>query len=168
MFPLAITADGSELLLKDASSDALWSASALGGARRRLGDLVATGADWSPDGRQIVYTKGHELHVARNDGTELRKLTTMEGTLDDPWWSPEGQRIRFTVYTTGASALWQISTDGSNLHALFPDWRNSHSDGDWTADGKYFVFQAENKGTWSLWALRSQQYHVRQHGSPHS
>jgi Tol biopolymer transport system component len=156
LYPLAIAPDGSELLLKDVSSCALWMAPAMGGSRRWLGDLVATGgADWSPDRRQIVYVKGHELHIARSDGSELRKLATLEGDANNPMWSPDGQRIRFTVaVATNASALWEIATDGSDLHALFPNWKNSQSNGGWTSDGQYFIFQAENKGTWSLWARR--------------
>jgi DNA-binding winged helix-turn-helix (wHTH) protein len=57
----------------------------LGGSARRLGNLLARrgSAAWSPDGQQVVYARGKELHIARRDGTEVRKLATVAG---DPAW----------------------------------------------------------------------------------
>ena len=83
----------------------LWVAPPLSGSPRRLGDLIATSrhtlingngfsvprrrgdiwdrhqsaAAWSPDGRQLVYARGDELHLARSDGTGDRKLATFAG-----------------------------------------------------------------------------------------
>ena len=161
MLPLDISADGSELLIREVSTvgdgirsaGALWAAPVLGGARRRIGDLVVTWARWSPDGSYIVYT-ANGLHIARSDGTDSRSLVK-EGPYF-PRWSPDGRRIRFTTMTgfDNHRALWEISTDGRNLHALFPNWRNSCEAGAWTADGKYFVFQATSNGIDSIWALR--------------
>src|SRR5438445_383993 len=39
------------------------------GLPRRLGDIVAHDASWSPDGEQIVYARANELYVARHDGS---------------------------------------------------------------------------------------------------
>jgi eukaryotic-like serine/threonine-protein kinase len=46
----------------------------------------------------------------------------------------------------------EVSVDGTDLHRLLPDRRNSPRDccGHWTADGKYFVFESNNQ----IWALR--------------
>jgi serine/threonine protein kinase/Tol biopolymer transport system component len=157
MCPLDISKYGSEMLLREVSSGALWTAPVLGGARRRLGGLVVTSARWSPDAGKIVYTKAHEVHIARSDGTEIRKLATVAGEPFLPSWSPDGLKIRFsTLGLLGweIRALWEVSADGSNFHALLPDWKNSHCCGNWTPDGKYFVFQAQSKGTWNIWARR--------------
>jgi Tol biopolymer transport system component len=45
-------------------------------------------------------------------------------------------------------------SDGSNLHALFPNWQEPQCCGTWTRDLKYFVFQARNKGVETIWAIR--------------
>jgi hypothetical protein len=34
----------------------LWSLPVLGGSPRRLGEIVASGAAWSPDGKTLAYT----------------------------------------------------------------------------------------------------------------
>ncbi len=36
--------------------------------------FIASYASWSPDGQRIVYSNGHDLLVARNDGSEIHKL----------------------------------------------------------------------------------------------
>jgi serine/threonine protein kinase len=85
---VSISPDRTELLLcrQPASSVApceLWVAPLLGGPPRRLGDLAAENgvAAWSPDGQQLVYARDRELHIARSDGVEVRKLATLVGEL---------------------------------------------------------------------------------------
>lgn len=50
---------GSELLVIDAqgvpAKGPLWGVPILGGSPRRLGDLVASDAKWSPDGKWLAY-----------------------------------------------------------------------------------------------------------------
>lgn len=140
----------------------LWVASVLGGAPWRLGELLeSSGAAWAPDGQELAYIKGQELHVAKSDGTELRRLRVVNATLSlgdaepgkisPPRWSPDGSRIRFDVQDASqTTSIWEISTDGTNLHALLPSWHEAHCCGCWTADGKYFVFSSGG----NIWAIR--------------
>jgi serine/threonine protein kinase/Tol biopolymer transport system component len=165
---LDISRDGSDLLIGRYEEHAksgkltLWTAPVLGGSPRRLGDLVAVDAAWSPDGERLVYGKENELEVARSDGTEARKLTAVSGTPDHLRWSPDGNSIRFTLIsepnskfvTTKRYSLWEVSADGSHLHALFPNWREPQFSGNWTRDGRYFVFGVESKGIHTIWAIR--------------
>ena len=88
--PLPMTANlidlspGGELLLgRDSGGTGwalrteLWGKPLLGGEPpRRLGNLIAhnMAAAWSPDGQQLIYAVNKELHIARSDGTEIRKL----------------------------------------------------------------------------------------------
>jgi eukaryotic-like serine/threonine-protein kinase len=124
----------------------LWVASVLGGAPRRLGELVEdSGAAWAPNGQELVYIKGQELHVAKSDGAEVRKLGVVTGSPTAPRWSPDGSRIRFNVQTGSQSiSIWEVSRDGTNLHALLPGWHDGQCCGTWTADGRYFVFNSCN------------------------
>ncbi|MFL6351854.1 MAG: protein kinase domain-containing protein [Bryobacteraceae bacterium] len=167
---LDISRDGSELLIGRGEERApsghlaLWTVPVLGGSTRRLGDLVAVSAAWSPDGERLVYGTENKLEVARSDGTEPRKLAAISGTPDYIRWSPDGKSIRFTLKREPSSkfangvwngySLWEVSADGSRLHALFPGWREPQFFGNWTRDGRYFVFGVENNGIDTIWAVR--------------
>jgi eukaryotic-like serine/threonine-protein kinase len=129
----------------------LWAVPVLGGSPRRLGEGRA--AAWSPDGRKMVYAKGHDLFLAKSDGSETRKLVTAADRTFSPAWSPDGKVIRFSVgdYSITQSALWQVASDGTNMHPLFSGWHTPPDEccGKWTADGRYFVFQSKG----NIWAV---------------
>jgi Tol biopolymer transport system component len=132
----------------------------LGGSARTLGNILAHDASWTPDGRKIVYANGNDLFLASSDGSEPRKLVTAPGSPSWPRWSPDGRRLRFTVeeYEPPSTTLWEVSVDGTNPHRLLPGWNNPPNEccGTWTADGKYFVFQATRENEGGLWAVREE------------
>jgi len=157
-----IAPDHTELLVRDAdywgASGALWAVPTLGGSPRRLGNIVASGAAWSPDGRTIAYaTRDNDLFVANGDGAGSRKLVKLSG--DGSWirWSPDGTHVRFTIHEpeTNTTSLWEISADGNHLRPLLPDWSTTPAEccGNWTADGKYYVFQSIRGNVPNIWAL---------------
>ncbi len=128
------------------------------GQPHRLSGLLGHDATWSPDGARIAYANGSDVLVARADGNEARKLVTTSGR---PWWlrwSPDGSRLRFTLYDpkTSSFALWEVFADGSSLHPLLPGWNSPPAEccGNWTPDGSYFVFQATREGRTAIWAVR--------------
>ena len=128
------------------------------GAPHRVGNLLSSDGTWSPDGKTIVYANGHDLYLANNDGTDSRKLVSAGGSTAWPRWSPDGTIVRFTVYDPEryASSLWEVARDGTGLHPLLPGWNNPPLEccGNWTADGRYFVFQSEHRGRVNIWAVR--------------
>jgi serine/threonine protein kinase len=156
-----ISPDGSLLLMNTARGTSLdgplWSVPVVGGSPRRLGNLDGHSAAWSPDGTKLVFGKGNEIFLAKSDGGEPRRLLTTAGTASDLRWSRDGSTLRFTVNDprTNDRSIWQASVDGSNLHALLPGWNTTPNEccGNWTTDGKYFVFQAQRDDTANLWAL---------------
>ena len=139
----------------------LWLLPIVGASPRRVGDLLAYGAGWAPDGERIVYARGSDLYVARSDGSGSQKLASVPGNADWPRWSPDGARLRFTLNdpTGSSSALWEVLADGSKLHPLLPGWNNPSAEccGNWTSDGKYFVFQSRRNGRTDIWAWREKQ-----------
>jgi serine/threonine protein kinase/Tol biopolymer transport system component len=165
-----ISPNGSELLVLSGvgreGGQPLWAIPLLGGSPRRLGDIVAGDAAWSPDGRQLVYELGGQLYLCKSDGTDTRKLLSVKGVPNWLRWSPDGRRLRFGVYDdkTGSSSLWEVAADGSNLHPLLLGWNNPPLDyyGSWTPDGQYYVFESwHNLGgdNWArdIWALREKR-----------
>ncbi|MEJ2007546.1 MAG: protein kinase [Acidobacteriota bacterium] len=145
-----ISPNGSDLLVANAPGTTpegpLWAFPILGGPPRRLANAVGQDGAWSPDEKQLVYAREDDLYLANGDGTDPRKLVTLSGRVSHPAWSPDAQEIRFSVLDpkTQLNSIWQVSADGSNLHQLLPGWHTDNGEccGKWTADGKYFVFQA--------------------------
>jgi Tol biopolymer transport system component len=136
----------------------LWVLPVLGGSPRRLSDVLAHGAAWSPDGREIVYAYRSALYLVKNDGTQPRQLVTLPGSPYWPRWSPDGSKVRFTLWPTDSPALslWEVAADGTNAHPLLLGWNDPPSEccGNWTADGKFFVFQSTRNRTTNVWAMR--------------
>ena len=163
--PTGISPDGSQLLATSALfqwDQPLWVVSLPSGTSRRLGGLIGHDASWSPDGRTIAFAKDHELYRTDIDGSTPEKLATLpNGVATIIRWSPDGTRLRFTIADQFGtfSSLWQISSTGGDLHRLFPIWGGSHPQeccGNWTADGRYFVFQATRGGITGIWAVREE------------
>jgi Tol biopolymer transport system component len=164
--PLDISPTGSELLVGGTagteSEYLLWVLPAPGGSLHRLGDVIAHDAAWSPDGQEIVYANAADLYLAKSDGTDSRKLVTVGGLPYEIRWSPDGRLLRFTLSDpkSNSNSLWEVTSDGTNLHPLLPAWSTPASErhGIWTPDGKYFLFDSSHgdptRLTVNVWAIR--------------
>ena len=157
-----ISPDGSRLLLRNhlatAAEQALWIVSTIGGTARQVPGIVAHDATWMPDGQRILYASGDGLYIARDNGTESRKLATLPGRAFWLRWSPDGTELRLTLLNseTHTTALWQVNSDGSRAHRLLDDWNGSPAAeccGSWTDDGRYYVFQSARTGSNNIWAI---------------
>jgi len=154
-----ISPSGSDLLVYTWRTNELltplWVIPVLGGTPRRVGDTTQD-ATWLADGR-IVYTSGHDLFISKSGRTEAQKLLTLKGLPVWPRMSPDGRVLRFTEHDpkSDSSSLWEVSADGSHPHPLLPGWSNHGTEccGNWTPDGRYFVFQSTRSGRTDLWAL---------------
>lgn len=157
--PVDLSPDGSQLLFVDGQGappiGPLRSFSILGGSPRRVGDLVAETAAWSPDAKLIAYTNLGGLFVANSDGSESRKLLAVKGDIRNVTWSPDGRELRFnsteSVGTLNQQTEWEVGADGRGVRRLFAGWHNPPDEccGRWSSDGKYFVFQSQGQ----IWAL---------------
>jgi Tol biopolymer transport system component len=79
---------------------------------------------WAPDGTRLAFMSWRsgrtELYVMNADGSDQRKLTTMErGDAIDPRWSPDGTRIAFVHMPEGMNgaqrAIYVVDSDGANV-----------------------------------------------------
>ena len=159
----SLAPDGSKLIihshLQPEPEQPLWVVPTLGGDVRRVPNLVAHDATWMPDGRRLLIAHGNELTVVGADGSDPQKLITTPGPAFWLRWSPDGQRLRFTIRDSKrqTSELWEVAADGGNPHPLLPGWSQPASEccGSWTSDGKQFVFQSWHNGNGSsnIWAV---------------
>src|SRR5579859_2836800 len=143
-----------------ARNQELWDIPLGSAAPARVGEIAGDDAAWSPDGETLVFAKQSDLYVASRTGAKTSKLATAAGRAYNPRFSPDGKRIRFTVsdVETNTSSLWEMASDGSNLHELLPGWSKPQRQccGVWTADGRYYIFQASQSSPTTittLWAL---------------
>src|SRR6266567_1605153 len=164
---LDLSPDHTKLLVAPIKSgstdDEFWTLPVATGSPERIGDLTGRDASWSKDGQQLVFAKGSALYLSNAAGTQVRELYTATGSVFAPHFSPDGQRIRFTVSdaASNSTALWEVRQDGASPHALLANWQYASSAccGSWTADGRYYIFQAlQNVPNTSttlsvLWAL---------------
>ncbi len=134
----------------------LWQVPVVGGPPRRLGSLRSNDFGWSPDGQALAFGSDTRLLVCREDGSDPHELAAVPGHVVSPRWSPDGRRLRFTVLgSTGELALWEVGADGSHLHPLRFGWPDPPMEGfgDWTADGRYYVFVSRREGISNIWAV---------------
>jgi DNA-binding winged helix-turn-helix (wHTH) protein len=151
-----VSQDGSDALIgamtPGRAADAMWVAPLVGGSAKRLGD----GKDevFSPDGLSVIYwTLEGDIFLARIDGTETRKLAHVGLEEAQSFsWSPDRKAIRFAE----GGLLWELSSDGSGLHRLLPDWKEQGNQccGKWTPDGHFYLFDLNSSSSGSqIWAL---------------
>jgi serine/threonine protein kinase/Tol biopolymer transport system component len=128
------------------------------GSLRPVGNILAHAAAWAPDGQHIVYARQSSLYICNSDGNDSRELITVAGVPFALRFSPDGRRLRFTIRDTNqrTSSLWEVSADGKGLHPVLPEWNRpaEESDGAWTPNGEYFLFESTRAHAENIWALR--------------
>lgn len=129
----------------------------VGGPSRRVGDIIADDAVFGPDGRRIFFTKPDGIYSCERDGTRVQKLVALSGRSEDPRWSKDGRRLRFTLFERNADrhSIWEVSADGGNLHpVLGAAFSGQECCGEWSADGRYFFFESMRDSYRSVWSVR--------------
>ena len=161
-----ISPDGSELVVRNdlipKAEQPLWIVPTLGGTARNLSNILGHDATWMPDGRRILYAAGSHLYIANQDGSGSTPFATLPGRAFWLRWSPEGDRLRFTLVNSlnHTTSLWEVSSNGKNLRPVLGSWSGMASEccGSWTPDGKYFVFQSAHNGRNNIWELRERSF----------
>lgn len=130
------------------------------GALQDVDGLVGYDATWTPQGRIAVST-GRAIILADADGSHQQRLLTTSGLATFIRYSPDGQRIRFTMIGRLMTDLtiWEAGVDGSNLHEVLTEMTDYpvRCCGDWTPDGRYYLFQTTLRGGSKIWAQRERQ-----------
>ena len=170
----AVTPNGSALVVRSfqgtGSRLETWSLPLPSGPPRRIGDLRADSVAWSPDGSQAVFSKGQDIYVAQSDFSEPRKLATASDLVFNLSFSPDGRRLRFELAgpSNSSSSIWEMARNGNGLRPVLPSWSKVPHEccGNWTPDGRYFLFQSFRDGRNSLWALAEKSSWLGGTGKP--
>ena len=153
--------DKSELIVGSFTSmelnQPLWSVPALGGAPRRFGDIA--GGDGIParDGSLLVAYDNDIAVLDRSGQHHSLVSLAKDQTLYWMRWSLDFRRLRFTTTDSQSRfSLWEVDADGKNLRQLLPGFQGGDgaAHGNWTPDGKYFVFATFSLGRGDIWAMR--------------
>jgi len=116
--------------------------------------------DWSPDGKQIVYTSAHcgmecgriiqELWVADVNGKSARQLLMTNSHCTHPVWSPDGKKIAFSSDKTGGFDIWILTLEGGRLEQLTNDAALDTSPA-WSPNGQRLAFISDRTGKLRIW-----------------
>jgi DNA-binding winged helix-turn-helix (wHTH) protein/Tol biopolymer transport system component len=125
---------------------ALWLWPVQGGAPRRLGDVIAQEAVWSPIGDLIAYVHGESIQLTDPEGNHVRELATFHPAPHSLVWSPDGKRLRFTQTNLleATDSMWEMNLEKSVPHRVLPAGQHGPHEGSgtWLGGGNYFAFSS--------------------------
>jgi DNA-binding winged helix-turn-helix (wHTH) protein/Tol biopolymer transport system component len=125
---------------------ALWLWPVQGGAPRRLGDVVAQEAVWSPAGDLIAYVHGESIQLTDPEGNHVRELARFHPGPHSLVWSPDGKRLRFTQTNLleATDTMWEMDLEKSSPHRVLPEGQHGPHEGSgtWLGGGNYFAFSS--------------------------
>jgi TolB protein len=138
-----------------------------GSAPRKLPseDPRSRDATYSPDGSRVAYTTRGSLVVAAADGSHAREVVVAR-RLEDPVWSPSGDRIAFIAETGEfVSELRVIDLATGTVTSLAgmggSDWISVI---EFSPTGDQILFsrtEDRSLGVSSLWSVRADGSHAR-------
>ena len=160
---LHISPDGSLLLVKEMLGLAgeyqarLWLLPTNGGPARPLGDIDAESAAWTPDGKTIAFARHNAIYLTEDQGATHHQFVGTPERVSWMRWSPDGQRLRFTLFDarTFASSTWETQRNGKiSPVVLKPGSSLNACCGIWTRDGRDYLFQEFRDERTDYWITR--------------
>jgi TolB protein len=95
----------------------------------------AVSPSWSPNGQFLLFAwfrkygpgepGAQDIYIMDVASKQWVQLTTGTGRNDFPSWSPDGRHIVFQSNRSGSEQIWTMLADGTNVHQLTTQGRNS-------------------------------------------
>lgn len=90
--------------------------------------------------------------MCASDGSNALQLTSLQGYVGSPRWSPDGQRIVFDSNVEGQFQLYMIDVVGGSPR------RMTHESADnavasWSRDGRWIYFVSNQTKEWQVWKV---------------
>ncbi len=100
----------------------------------------------SPDGTQLALGNAmdgrREIWVKTLPTGPFVRVAALGSQNYRPFWSADGRSIGFTTDVNGLSMVFRTTPDGAGKAAPILEHSTSVDEGEWSPDGKWFVFRA--------------------------
>ena len=135
------------------------------------GPDFVTGPDWSPSGRQIVFSGGTGqmgfagLWTVNVKTGHLTRLLWGTSSIDEPAWSPDGTRIAFASNRSGTEQIWILRLRDHHLTQLTqptgepPEMSYAPA---WSPEGRWIAVWRRGY----IWVMRADGSRARRVGGP--
>ena len=116
----------------------------------------------SPDRSMIAFSSGrgggnNEIYLMASDGSSIRQVTTSDGNVYRPSWSPDGKRLVYANFDSGELLLSEI--DGSA--AAVPIDGNQDGHPALSPDGTLIAFDSTRSGKSDIYVIGVDGTHLR-------
>ncbi|HXS25421.1 MAG TPA: hypothetical protein VN719_14400, partial [Gemmatimonadales bacterium] len=99
----------------------------------------ASGAAWSPDGQELIYSMQGSLWRQRLGSGEARQITDGPDYAYQPDWSPDGRTVAYVAYTGSAVDLRLLDLRTGKSTSFAADG-SVNLEPRWSPDGKRLAF----------------------------
>ncbi|MGH3659535.1 MAG: hypothetical protein ACRDUA_23045, partial [Micromonosporaceae bacterium] len=117
-----------------------------GSTRVLRAGYAPSGLDWSPDGKQVVWTDGSSLVIANVDTGARRRIPTSGYGVTAPAWSPDGRWIAYAQGSLSRGSIKMVRASGGAARRV-TDLPGNEVLPAWSPDGKWIAFTRE-VGPW--------------------
>jgi DNA-binding winged helix-turn-helix (wHTH) protein/Tol biopolymer transport system component len=150
---LDMSREGHEFLVEndyDFFDTSFWVQPVTGGSPRRVGTVLGSSAGFGADETTILLGMEREVDSVQRDGSSFRRLFATSGIPSYFRFSPDLSTFRFTNfdYSSNARTIMEASANGAGPHKVLDGCC-----GEWTANGKFFVYQDKRNGRNDLFVL---------------
>lgn len=113
-------------------------------------------AGWSPNGKQITFSRDVSIFVIDANGHNQQRLTFAPGIKLAVHWSPNGDKIAFLSFLDGARQIYTVDTNGKNVQQITHRQREFYGAPTWSPEGRWLAFGAGDARSWGIYLIDPQ------------